>query len=335
MHSDALSFHTLQRIFLIVGTVGLVASLLMVWQFGMTMSWKHAVALCCASVVAGFIFPIRKIIADAGAVWTARFLMIMGCFFVGLEFFSHLGYTVGMRTINTTEAMIQTTNLEMRNDAVTEHKTRVDLAKKRLDDLKASNPWMASVSADKLKADIANMEGDMLFARSKQCANVTLKDSRAFCDTIAKLRGQLANIEEFNRETKARDAAQKILDEHREKAIDTKVTPSSVKAQTDFLGKMWNLAHGVEAEKALRPDAVTLTVTDIVVGFFIAIGATLLPTVCFFLAFWKPESQTEANSIQIADHTHTYTINPRPAHTLTTVGEQVRARMAAMALKAA
>ena len=43
---------------------------------------------------------------------------------------------------------------------------------------------------------------------------------------------------------------------------------------------------GVEAKAALNPDAVQLTVTQILIGFFIAMGATFLPTTAFYLAFF-------------------------------------------------
>ena len=55
--------------------------------------------------------------------------------------------------------------------------------------------WSVEVVPTALKASIVSMEGDRVYARSKQCANVTLPESRSFCDKLAGLRGRLANVD--------------------------------------------------------------------------------------------------------------------------------------------
>ena len=82
----------------------------------------------------------------------------------------------------------------------------------------------------------------------------------------------------------------RILDKKVDKAPETKIGHSTVKAQVDFVSKGYLLLTGDSAEKALTPDQVTMTVADWVIGFAIALGATFLPTTAFYIAFFSPST---------------------------------------------
>lgn len=290
MHATPFGLADLQRVALGVGVVGLIASIAMVYQFGVTMSVIHAVTLCAVTVLAAFIFPLRKFFSDLGAPKMATHgLMVAGLFFCALEFFSHLGYTVGMRSKSAQEATVQSAKFELTTDSVASEKESLAMWRSQLKDMKQENPWVTTVTTDGLKAQLANLEGDRIFARSKGCSNVTVPESRRFCDGLADVKDRLSKAAAMNDLATRIEATQKVVDTKTAQAIETKPGHSMVKAQTNFIPILWNLAAGSDADAALNPGKVDLAVTDIVIGFLIALGGTLLPTVAFYLAFWTPQ----------------------------------------------
>lgn len=286
------SFATLQRIFLGVGCIGLLVSVLMTYKFGSSMSWLHAVALVTVTIAAAFIFPFRAFVARMGNHGAARSLMALGVFFVGLEFFSHLGYTIGMRERSSLEATVQKAAYDAQQSSLIEEKTNLAMWREHLAKLQAENAWVATVSADGLRAQVAAADeaikqeerrggcGPRCLARMKEKAG---------------LEERIALAEQASDLTHKIEATQRILDKKTEVATTAKAGFSPVKAQTDFVGQIWLVMTGTEGEKALNPDSVTLSFTQIFIGFFIALGATFLPTASFYMAFFghKPKLELE------------------------------------------
>lgn len=288
------SFATLQRIFLCVGTVGLLVSVAMTYKFGSSMSWLHAVALVTVTIAAAFIFPFRAFIARMGDNKAAsRSLMALGIFFVGLEFFSHLGYTIGMRERSSVEATAQNAAYSAKQQSLVQEQTNLAMWREHLAKLQSENAWVATVSADGLRAQVeaAQMAIDQEKARGG-CGPKCLARTKE----KGELENRIALAEQASDLTKKIEATQRILDRKTEVATESKVGFSPVKAQTDFVGQIWLVMTGTEGEKALTPDSVTLSFTQIFIGFFIALGATFLPTAAFYMAFFghKPKLEDPA-----------------------------------------
>lgn len=277
------SFATLQRIFLCVGAVGLLVSVAMTYKFGSSMSWLHAVALVTVTIAAAFIFPFRAFVAQAGNVPASRALLALGIFFVGLEFFSHLGYTIGMRERSNVEASAQNAAYTAQQSSMAQEQTNLAMWREHLAKMQAENAWVATVSADGLRAQVeaATMAIDQEKARGG-CGPKCL----ARMKEKGGLEERIALAEQASDLTKKIEATQRILDKKTEVATTAKVGFSPVKAQTDFVGQIWLVMTGTEGEKALTPDTVTLSFTQIFIGFFIALGATFLPTSAFYMAFF-------------------------------------------------
>lgn len=284
------SFATLQRIFLGVGAVGLAVSCLMTFKFGIAMSWLHALVLCLATICAAFIFPFRAFVARMGFTGAARRLSALGAFFVAIELFSHLGYTIGQRQDSTVHAVAQTASYEAAQDALAQEKANLAMWREHLEKLKLENAWVATVSADGLRAQLAAAdEAIKQEERRGGCGPRCL----ARMKEKAALEERIALAEQASDLTKKIEATQRILDKKTEVATQAKVGFSPVKAQTDFVGQIYLLAVGTEGEKALNPDAVTLSVAQILIGFFIALAATFLPTAAFYMAFFGHKPKLE------------------------------------------
>ncbi len=283
MHATPASWQTLQRIFLALGAVGLLISCAMTFKFGYAMSWLHAVALVTVTVMAAFIFPAKRFLREFGAIGPARIVGILGVFFIALEFYSHLGYTVGMRNKAILEATVQTAAYKNTQDALESEKTNLAFWRKQLTDLKQQNAWTATVTADGLRASLEAADKKIeLETRRGGCKRKCL----VLMEDKANLEARIATAEKVEDLSKRIEATQRILDGKTEKAVTVKAGFSAASAQTDWMGKIYLLGTGTDAKDALNPDDVTLTVTDIVIGFFIALGATMLPTTAFFFAFF-------------------------------------------------
>lgn len=290
MHAVPANWQTLQRIFLALGAVGLLISCAMTFKFGYAMSALHAVALVLVTVMAAFIFPARRFLKEFGATGAAKIVGILGCFFICLEFYSHLGYTVGMRNKATLEATVQTAAYKNTQDSLSSEKTNLAFWREQLTSLKQQNAWTATVTADGLRASLEAADKKIeLETRRGGCKRKCL----VLMEDKANLEARIATAEKVEDLSKRIEATQRILDGKTEKAVTVKTGFSAAAAQTDWMGKIYLLASGENAEDALNPDQVTLTVTDIVIGFLIALGATMLPTTSFFLAFFGMKGHDE------------------------------------------
>lgn len=291
MHAIPMNFQTIQKVCLGVGLVGLVVSCLMTYKFGATMSQLHAVMLCLGTIIAAFIFPAKKFIHDMGFLKIAKNVGRVGVFFICLELFAHLGYTIGMRELSISEAGTQTVAYKIRQESVASEVANMDMWRKQLADLKARNKahseknqgWLVSVDPVAMQSQLEAIDQQI----ANEAKRVRCGDK---CEKLKTQKGQLAsligNIKEENDLTTRIEATQRILDGKAEKAATIKSGFSSSKAQTDFFGKMWTLISSGDGTAAMNPDEVTTTVSGWIIGLFIAIGATALPTTAFYLAFF-------------------------------------------------
>lgn len=151
--------------------------------------------------------------------------------------------------------------------------------------------WSVEVVPTALKASIVSMEGDRVYARSKQCANVTLPESRSFCDKLAGLRGRLANV----------DAIAGLKDELRRlhEARDRLVAKSQTSFQAEKPSATLEQA-GLFASFAtgnLKPNESKTEWTARSVGVFVAFGMCIAPILLSWVGWGgqPPDSPREAD----------------------------------------
>jgi len=291
-------FALIKRIFLGVGTVALFASCVMTFKFGYSFSAIHGLGLLMVTIAAAFIFPAKRFIEEAGVGRMGRFgLGVIGCFLIALELFGDLGYTIGQRDKQLVESGAQTVAYNAVQDNMISEKANLTMWREQLASLKAQNAWAASTTATGLRAQLAASDKAIeLETKRGGCKAKCLK----LMEDKGKLEARIATLETTEDLSKRIEATQRILDRKVDKAPETKIGHSTVKAQVDFVSKGYLLLTGDSAEKALNPDQVTMTVADWVIGFAIALGATFLPTVSYYIAFFSPKPRTA----------------PAPAHTV-------------------
>lgn len=301
MAHPPVEFKRLQQIFLGIGAASLAVSVLMVFKFGASMSILHAVGLAMSSITVAFIFPAIEYVRRCGMPWGARGLAVVGVGCLALELFAHVGYTIGMRTHSTDSAVVQTAAYDARQEQLQSNKANLAMWREQLsalqkqqvafDTAKKSNPWIASTSADGLRAMISTAdEAIRQEERRGGCGSncLRLKTQKG------ELESRIAMAEQVQDLTSRIEATQRIIDSTTEVAVSTEKGFSPVKAQTDFVSQLYLLAVTDKAEQALKPDAVTLTVSQILIGFMLALGMTVLSPAAFYIAFCRAQELADA-----------------------------------------
>lgn len=344
------SFTPIGQFWLALGAVALFVDAAIAFKYGLTQTVLHAAGFGLCAVFFAFLpdqaalmWEQRKRFASL-AVWAI-------CIPLGaMAYWSHLGYGAGVRVGDIQQTTAHNNMHKAVNKGVESEEKNIETWRGQLvtkekdrDAMKTANPWAAKTSPDALKAEIANMEGDMIFKRSKECANVTLPDSRKFCDALAKLKGQLG---EFGRMNKIADeieklngqieATQRVIDKKVADASAVKFQSSSVVNQTSVAGQLYLAYMGASPEETLDPDRVTISYANIIITAGGSLAFMLMAPLGFYVAGRNRKSDSDiaqtARDIAEAKPMMHHHIIPSPQHRATTIGDQVKARLAAISI---
>lgn len=265
------------RFWLYLGLVTLAAAAGMSLAFGREISWLHAAFLACMSAIAAFLPHVAYEQWEGGKRKTSVTLAIMAIPLFAIEFYTHAGYTAGLRGRNIETATVQNARYDSRQDEVREGKASLELWAKRLADLEREHAWAATVTADALRAQLSTAdEAIRQEERRGGCGPKCLglkKDKAA-------LEARIALAEEKSTLTTRIEAARKVLAASREKAVTTEHQSSAVAHQNAFLSRVVSLAaHG-----SLEPTAFVGEAAQQSVNLAMALAGTGLPALALFIA---------------------------------------------------
>lgn len=265
---------TVRKANLYIGTVALVTGCLMAFEFGRSMSYLHAITLCLLSLAVAFLPTMAHHHWKGGNRPTGTILAVVAVLFTGVEYFSHLGYTIGHRVRDTEEATVQNTKYDGRQEQVAEAKSSLALAEKQLGALMEQNGWAASVTADALRAKIES--ANLAIAQEAKrggCGKLCLERTKER-DT---LQSQIALAEQKGKLVDQIEATKRWIADARTKAESTAHVSSKIVAQTKFVSQL--------ATFEIEPGRDALTWTQIGIGAAISLVTTFLAMVCYFVAF--------------------------------------------------
>jgi hypothetical protein len=212
-----------------------------------------------------------------GSRAAAGSLMAILAIFGVAEYGAHVMYTVGHRSADTNKATHQDVVYDGAQDSAAEAKTQLALFTARLEKLTAANPWAAATTPDSINADIASMEGNRIFKRSKQCSAVTIEESRAFCDRYAAAKSQLGIIEEMNRLPNQIEATLKVVADARGKLASSQQGSSDALMQSTLAANL--------ATQTLKPTAEAIQWAGISIGSFVALLFAIAAPAFVFMAY--------------------------------------------------
>lgn len=237
------------------------------YEFGSTLSYLHAggfalvaLAFCILPDVAALEW--RKGRKVAGG-WIAAACVPLGL----VAFLTHVGYSASIRVGDMQQSSAQNANWQAARDQVTDYKADLTMWQNRLTELERqlaeSAGWSTTVAPDGLKAEVQAMEGDRIYRRSKECANVTLPESRAFCDKLAGIKGRVASATEAYGLRDKIDATNRKIAEARGVAAKTEFKSSAAANHNDTLFKAANLLFSGNFKEAVSMDEREATNTGI------------------------------------------------------------------------
>lgn len=265
------------RFWLALGLVSLAAAAAMSCSFGWDVSVKHALFLAVLSVVAAFGPMAAEMLWSRGRKGPAIATALICVPLLGIEFFSHAGFTAGLRGSNIETATVQNTKWDGAQSAVTEDESNVRLWREQLATLLAQNAWAGTVKADGLRAQlaVAQKEIELEAARGgckSKCA-LRMKEK-------ADLEQRIATVEQASDLSARIEATQRILDGKRERAATTEHASSAVDHQNKFLIKSVALFVNGSTEAS----DIQAMGAEQSVNLAMAIAGTGLPAFALFLA---------------------------------------------------
>jgi len=257
--------------------LALVASALMSWSFGVSISKTHALFLVAVTFATAVlphalhhVFKISKAAAIAMAVTCLPPLYV-------IEYYAHAGYTAGLRGVDIGNAKVQQAKYQSAHVAVDDDKTNLDLWRKQLADLEAAHAWAPTVTASGLRDQLPALD-EAIRQETKRggCGPKCLglqRDKAAIAEKIgvAELRADL---------TKRIEATRNVLASARQKADTTEFKHSQAGHQSDMLGKLVSMI----SEGSLKPSEFQAEMADQSVNLAMALGATGLPSLLLFVA---------------------------------------------------
>ena len=294
MHT--LDFNTVRRAALYIGIAAALVAVWMTFSYGRTMSFAHGVSMGLLTLVAAFIWTAADHYRKVGQRAAGTVLMVLGVLFTSVEYFSHIGYTVGNRVTVTEETGVVNTNWKQAQEAVTEDKANLEMWRKQLADLKEQNAWAASVTAEGLRASLASADKAIeLETKRGGCKSKCL----ALMEKKADLDAKIATTEQVADLSKRIEATQRIIDGKRTVATKAEFKSSPIVNQTKFAAQL--------ATAEIEPTAEAMNWTQIIIGALIAFVTTFLAPTCFFIVFgdqkapevsdvWKRQAERNAKA---------------------------------------
>lgn len=266
---------TIRRVAFFIGAASLVIASFMSFKFGMSMSVLHAAILGLLTLSGSVLFPWAGHLRSSGNKNFVTFMLIGTCF-LGAEYFSHVGYTIGQRVMNTEETGVANNTYQLKQVSVKRNSAELEQLHKDLDELKASNDWVATVTPDGLRAQIAPME-EAIRQETKRggCGPICL----SLTEKKAALEDRVAAAERYSQINLAIAEHAKLVNSKEDEAKVAEFKTSPVVAQTSFVAQLATLS--------LDPDRSALTWTQIGIGALLALVTTFLAPVMFSIA-WGP-----------------------------------------------
>jgi hypothetical protein len=265
------------KFWLYVGLLTLIAAALMSFDFGWSVSWKHALFLALLSVITAFAPEAAYRQWQRGMKGPAFAIIAVCAPLFAIEFYSHAGYTAGLRGHNIQDAKVQNVKYSMAGDEVADNRASLKMWTDRLSKLEAEHAWSATVTAEALRAQLASanlaIEQE---AKRGGCGSKCLARTKERDDIASKI----ALAEEKADLTKKIEATKRVLAERRDKAAATEFKHSAVDHQNQFLAK----AVALVSAGSLEPSELMAEGAQQSVNLAMAIAGTGLPAFALFIA---------------------------------------------------
>lgn len=297
-----------------VGIITLIVAAIMSFDFGYSISWKHAAFLACLTFVAAFGPDAAHKAWSENKKGSATAIALICAPLLGIEFYSHAGYSAGLRGHNLAEARVQNMNFDGAHRQVASEETNLKLLRDRLaaltDERKAlldANPWAPTVKPDGLKAELAVLK-DKIEYEVKGGREGRGPGCKKFCeqlkDQAAAVEKRIGSAEKFSELASEIDKLgadlkriQSAIDSKVARASKTEHKSSAVAHQNEFLANAVALASKfIGNSESLKPSEVISVSAEQSVNLAMALAGTGLPAFALFVAglYRRPDDEEPA-----------------------------------------
>lgn len=265
------------RFWLYLGLITLVWAAAMSYSFGAEISLKHAAFLTCLSAVAAFLPEAAYSQWEDGRRIVGGVLGLLAVPVLIIEFYTHAGYTAGLRGSNIETAQVQNMRHDGAQKTAEENAALLASFKSQLAKFRAENEWTTTASADALRKQIVVFD--------KQIENeAARKGCKTKCEALmrqkAEVESKIATIESGNELVKKIDAMQAIVDKKRDVASKVEHKSSAVDHQNKFLAK----SVALYTDGSLNPSEIMTERAQQTVNLMMALAGTGLPALALFIA---------------------------------------------------
>ena len=267
------------RFWLTLGLGSLAAAAAMSFDFGWQVSTKHALFLAILTVVAAFGPMASEMLWGKGRKGPAIATALICVPLLGIEFYSHAGYTAGLRGSNIETASVQNTRYDGAQDDVRRTRGELALLMGTLEHLQKDAPWAATVKADGLRAQAATLETAIAEegnARNGGCKRRCLDLMRQKTE----VENRIAVAEKVEDTQKRIADLQAIIDKKRQTADTVQHVASAVAHQNDALKRWVALAVNGDVKATDLQGAAAQESANLAM----AIAGTGLPAFALFMA---------------------------------------------------
>lgn len=251
MAMNTASVSTVQRGALAVGVVFLGACVIHAAVGGWALAdgevgkgALYAVIMACITIAAAIIPTITGKFRDHGntaAVVGLSLAWVLCLAGEGVGNLNSMGHT---RNKSMTLANVADTQATDRRSSIADTERTIALIEASIKERSKGAGWLSTKPVAAWDADIKNMEGDKIYTRSKQCGNVTLPDSRAFCDKLNEARANLAVASVHEKDMATLATSKATLAEMRSVARDDKPGISAARTQSDNFVRLAGVMNG-------------------------------------------------------------------------------------------
>jgi hypothetical protein len=256
------------KFWLTLGIAALIVDAAISYKYGITLTWLHGLGFALVAVFFALI-PDQAYSEIEAKRFGSGIAMALLCVPLGsVAYYSHLGYGAGVRVGSIQQASVHNAKFDDTRASLESDRTNIAMWRDSLAKLQAENPWVATVSADGLKAQVA--------AHTKA---IELEEARGGCKSkcLARMKekgaleDRIALAEQSNKLAAQIEATQRIIDKKTAEAAAATFESSPVVNQTNVAAQLFLAMSGAGADKAVKPDDVTTSFTNI----FIAGGGSL------------------------------------------------------------
>lgn len=284
------SHSTTGRVWLTMGLIALVVDAALCYQYGVTQTTLHGigfavVALFFAKLPDGAYEEYHK-----GNKIAGLFLGLLTIPLGAVAYQSHIGYGAGVRMGDIKQASIQDARYDGAQATAKENAGNLAMWKAQLAKLMENDAWTATVKADALRSEIADLESRIIEEKSGK------RGRRAGCgkecerlqDLRTKAVEKLGRVEQREDLTEKIAATMNLVNKYREAAATTNAGMSSVAMQTTANTQLFGVIRaawtGEKLEDAMKTSEETAKLANLIITAAGSLAFMLMAPIGFFMA---------------------------------------------------